>query len=150
MDADTGAGAGDDDAYPVGPALMWLIYAECGVCGAAAKQPCVDQRFGPHGGRPRRWDSDLDEVAALRSRMRVVMAEMAVQAEMDGYVPPPDAHGMRGGSKWRVPELGAAVFEGGYLCHCGELFVRTAAQGGIEAAQAALVAHEAAAGAGGV
>jgi hypothetical protein len=46
----------DDDAYPVGPALMWVIYQPCETCGAEAMRPCVGMVFGPHEGRKRRWD----------------------------------------------------------------------------------------------
>jgi hypothetical protein len=48
--------ADEDDAFPVGPVLMWLIYKACETCGAEAKQPCVGSPFGPHEGRPRRWE----------------------------------------------------------------------------------------------
>lgn len=48
----------DDDAYPVGPSFMWLIYLACPVCGAEAKRPCVGQRFGPHEGRRAHWERD--------------------------------------------------------------------------------------------
>lgn len=40
---------------PGSPVFMWLIYEGCGSCGAAAKQPCVGQRFGAHEGRETRW-----------------------------------------------------------------------------------------------
>ena len=138
---------GDDgtDSLPPGASLfMWLIYAECGTCGAEAKQPCVGQQFGPHEGRPARWDKDREAFEALTARVREAMDEMAVQALANGYVPPVDEHGMRGGTKWLVSGQGAepAVFEGGYLCHCGELFVRTAGQGGMKAAFEALIVHE--------
>jgi hypothetical protein len=60
----------EDDALPVGPMMMWLIYVECATCGAAAKQPCVGQRFGPHAGRRTRWDraSELSEVGGALER----------------------------------------------------------------------------------
>lgn len=44
--------------------FMWLVYEECGSCGAAAKQPCVGQRFGPHEGRETRWARAARERAA--------------------------------------------------------------------------------------
>lgn len=50
--------SGDDDSavsYEPTP-LLWLIYGVCPTCGAEAKQPCVGQRFGPHEGRPARWE----------------------------------------------------------------------------------------------
>jgi hypothetical protein len=42
--------------------IMWLIYAECATCGAGAKEPCVGQEFGPHEGRPARWETQGDEL----------------------------------------------------------------------------------------
>lgn len=48
----------ENDAYPVGPSFMWLIYRACSVCGSAAKQPCVGMPFGPHEGRRRRWEEE--------------------------------------------------------------------------------------------
>jgi hypothetical protein len=45
----------EDDAYPVGPRFMWIIYQECPTCGAEAKQPCVGMTYGPHEGRLAHW-----------------------------------------------------------------------------------------------
>lgn len=49
----------DDRGLPPGLAalLMWLIYRECAVCGAPAKTACAGLRFGPHPGRPTRWET---------------------------------------------------------------------------------------------
>jgi hypothetical protein len=54
-DAVDGVDPDEDDAYPVGPRFMWLVYLECPVCGAAEKQPCVGMTYGPHEGRKTHW-----------------------------------------------------------------------------------------------
>jgi hypothetical protein len=53
-------------------------------------------------------------------------------------------HGLAGGAKWPVagsnPEN--PDWEGGYVCHCGEVFAYSYADGGVHAAFAALVEHQ--------
>jgi len=54
-------------------------------------------------------------------------------------------HGEAGGAKWRVDRADPAEdpdWEGGYQCHCGEVFARTVEQGGMRAAFEALVVHQ--------
>lgn len=46
----------EDDAYPVGPQVMWLTYQACTTCCAEKNEPCVGSSFVPHPGRPRRWE----------------------------------------------------------------------------------------------
>lgn len=48
--------ADEDDAYPVGPQLRWLIYKACETCGAEEKAPCVRSPFVAHPGRPHHWE----------------------------------------------------------------------------------------------
>lgn len=57
--------------------------------------------------------------------------------------PPP--HGLLGAVRWRVDSDGpggAPRSEGGYVCHCGSVFARPAAEGGIQSSLMAFMAHE--------
>jgi hypothetical protein len=79
----------------------------------------------------------------LTARVRADIDKHVAKAIAAGVVVPPAEHGMRAGVKWPVRDDDEIVaWEGGYQCHCGELFVRTAAQGGIRAADMALIEHQ--------
>lgn len=100
--------------------------ADCAGCGSPAAR-CSGLECAP--------------ARELRQRVCVAMAEGA--ANNPDFVPDAE-HGMTGGVKWRVDgdDPDDPGWEGGYLCHCGDLFVRTVAQGGITAAFQALVEHQ--------
>lgn len=87
---------------------------------------------------------DDDAFEALTARVRTEVEANVARDVAAGYVLPPDEHGMRAGVKWPVRDDAGEVigWEGGRLCHCGELFVRTVAQGGMRAADIALIEHE--------
>lgn len=67
------------------------------------------------------------------------------------YTGPPEggpAHGSAGAAKWIADSDGpggAPRWEGGYVCHCGQVFARRAPEGGIKAALGLFMAHEASA-----
>lgn len=53
-------------------------------------------------------------------------------------------HGLAAGVRWQVDALreGEMDSDGGYICHCGQVFARTAEQGGLKAAFKTLIAHQ--------
>jgi hypothetical protein len=62
----------------------------------------------------------------LADRVREAVDDARVDYVEAGYEGPMPLHGEAGGSKWRVdsgdPER--PDWEGGYVCHCGEVFSR--------------------------
>jgi hypothetical protein len=67
----------------------------------------------------------------------------AVTAQTEGQDPMP-GHGTAGAMRWLVDSDGpggAPRWEGGYVCFCGQVFARPAAEGGIRVALEAFIAH---------
>lgn len=83
-------------------------------------------------------DQDLVE------RVRAAVAVAYERYVAAGYVGPMPLHGEAGGAKWRVdgPDPENPDWEGGYQCHCGEVFARPSGQGGMPAAFEALIVHQ--------
>lgn len=77
----------------------------------------------------------------LVPRVRDVIGHAGLKAA--GHQGPTPSHGEASGVKWRVdsddPERPG--WEGGYVCHCGEVFARSAGQGGPRQALVDLLAH---------
>jgi hypothetical protein len=81
----------------------------------------------------------------LARRVADAVEEQRQSYVASGYEGPMPLHGEAGGAKWRVDDLSDpdnARWEGGYVCHCGEVFARTHEQGGMRVAREALFAHE--------
>lgn len=85
--------------------------------------------------------SDLAD--RVRAAVAASRSSCAARAARGSEWPAP-VHGEAGGATWRVrsgdPER--PDWEGGYECFCGDVFVATVAEGGIQAAYLALVAHQ--------
>lgn len=86
----------------------------------------------------------VTDVTELADRVRTAVAAEHRWCQERGYEGPMPLHGEAGGAKWRVdsddPER--PDWEGGYECHCGEVFVATVEQGGMRAAFTALTEHQ--------
>jgi hypothetical protein len=80
----------------------------------------------------------------LAERVRDAVGGERAHYEAAGYEGPMPEHGQAGGAKWLVSDPGTepAEWEGGYVCHCGEVFARDVEQGGMPAAFVALIEHQ--------
>lgn len=79
--------------------------------------------------------------------MATDLEQRVLDAVHEQNAPPEDSpeHGLLGAVRWRVDSDGpggAPRFEGGYVCHCGAVFARPAADGGIRSALGEFMAHE--------
>lgn len=83
-------------------------------------------------------------MTTLTERVRDAVGQARAGYEEAGYEGPMPGHGQAGGAKWLVSEPGTepTVWEGGYVCHCGEVFVSEHEQGSLPTALVALLDHE--------